>query len=212
MAHAARNWSFTINNPTEDEITILDGIEVNFIIYQIEQGTNNTPHIQGFVQLKTKLRMAGVKRLLCPRGHYEQSRGSPDSNIAYCSKEPRLRGPFRRGICQRPGQRNDLLSFTESIKKGANDAQLIENHLNEFYKFSRTIDRVRLAYRAPRDWEMDVRVYWGRSGSGKTRRAYQEAGDSVYFVSKGDTNQTTWWDGYNGQSSVILDDFYGKLT
>ena len=51
-----------------------------------------------------------------------------------------------------------------------------------------------------------MRVFWGASGTGKSRRAVEEAGDDVYFKPRG-----KWWDGYQQQQSVILDDFYGWL-
>ena len=110
-----------------------------------------------------------------------------------------------------PGQRTDLCAFREKIKSGASDAILINDHFNEFVKYHRVIERVRMAFREPRNWEMDVNVFWGASGSGKTRRAFQEAGESHYFLSKGDNGQITWWDGYDGQTSIVIDDFYGWL-
>lgn len=206
----SKNWVFTINSPTDEDSQKLQDVEVNFVIWQYEQGTNL--HIQGYLQAKRKLTLRGIKNLLIPRAHYEIARGTPEENIQYCTKpDTRVRPGGRRGVPTRMGQRSDLLSFNDAIKSGAIDASLINDHLNEFYKYYRAIDRVRMAFRPARNWEMVVKVFYGQSGSGKTRRAFEEAGESNYFVSKGDSNQITWWDGYHGQDSVIIDDFYGWL-
>lgn len=53
---------------------------------------------------------------------------------------------------------------------------------------------------------MDVRVYYGRPDSGKSRRAHEEAGRDVYRWIQGNG---LWFDGYVGQSGIILDDFSG---
>jgi len=54
---------------------------------------------------------------------------------------------------------------------------------------------------------INVRVYWGKSGVGKTRRAWHEAGDDVYIKNP----NTKWWDGYRGQKRVIIDEFVGRV-
>lgn len=54
-----------------------------------------------------------------------------------------------------------------------------------------------------------VKVFWGESGVGKTRRAWDEAGDinNVYIKNP----NTKWWDGYRGQTTVIIDEFVGRI-
>lgn len=210
MVNSAKNYCFTINNPTAEEEAHLSTIEVGYIVYQVERVT--TEHIQGYVQFLTRKTLLAAKRAICARAHIEISRGSPADNEAYCTKpDSRVRGPVRRGTLSQQGQRNDISHFVAKIKSGAKDADIINEYPLEFLKYARQIDRVRNAFQEQRNWEMEVYVYWGRSGSGKTRRATEEAGASIYYVSKGDDKQTTWWDGYNGQTSVILDDFYGWL-
>uniref|UniRef100_A0A345MQ25 Replication-associated protein n=1 Tax=Cressdnaviricota sp. TaxID=2748378 RepID=A0A345MQ25_9VIRU len=50
-------------------------------------------------------------------------------------------------------------------------------------------------------------VFWGKSGTGKSRRAWEEAGELAY--AKG--SRTKFWDGYQGESSVIIDEFRGGI-
>jgi len=51
-------------------------------------------------------------------------------------------------------------------------------------------------------------VFWGKTGSGKTFRAWEEAGADAYPK---DPN-TKWWNGYQGQGHVIMDEFRGSIS
>lgn len=85
---AAKNWCFTINNySSADEIkldTMFEHGHFNYIIYGREVGESNTPHLQGYVQFKKKLRLAQAKTFISGRAHMEVSRGSPMMAAGYC--------------------------------------------------------------------------------------------------------------------------------
>lgn len=55
--------------------------------------------------------------------------------------------------------------------------------------------------------EKEVYVFWGRTGTGKSQRAWQEASLEAY--PKGPTS--IWWDGYQGQEHVVIDEFRGQI-
>ena len=62
----------------------------------------------------------------------------------------------------------------------------------------------------PRVFKTQVQVYWGRTGLGKTRKAFHQSKHNVWFY-----GSDGWFDGYCGQENVIFDDFGGhefKLT
>ena len=50
-------------------------------------------------------------------------------------------------------------------------------------------------------------VFWGTTGTGKSRRAWEEAGDIVYAKDP----RTKWWCGYRGEKNVIIDEFRGTI-
>jgi len=79
---AAKNWVFTINNYRDNDIEKLEKMfdhgHFSYIVYGKEVGEHGTPHIQGYVQLKKKMRMAQVKKFISSRAHLEVSRGSPE--------------------------------------------------------------------------------------------------------------------------------------
>lgn len=210
----SRNYCFTINNPTPATIESLQQLaaQVRYIIFQEERGANGTNHIQGYTQFHTPLSLNGAKRRIHERAHLEIARGSPEQNIQYCSKEEtRIQGPYTYGTPITQGKRSDLSAFAISIKDGMTDINLLEQYTNQYFRFHRVIDRIRLMSRAKRTWEMAVKCIWGPSGFGKTRLANTEAGEDVFYLSKGDSTQSIWWDGYNGEQSIIIDDFYGWL-
>lgn len=87
--NAAKNWVFTINNYTEnDEMkleTMFEHGHFNYIVYGREIGEQNgTPHLQGYVQFKKKLRLAQARTFISPRARLDISRGSPDMASRYC--------------------------------------------------------------------------------------------------------------------------------
>jgi len=59
----------------------------------------------------------------------------------------------------------------------------------------------------PLGMERSCQVYWGRTGSGKSRRAWEEAGLDAYSK---DPN-TKFWCGYSGQTNVVIDEFRGRI-
>lgn len=87
--NAAKKWCFTLNNYNSDEYETLVhlGREITtcFIIGK-EVGKNGTPHLQGYWELKKRMRLSALKKLN-ERIHWERTKGSREQNIAYCSKE-----------------------------------------------------------------------------------------------------------------------------
>lgn len=51
------------------------------------------------------------------------------------------------------------------------------------------------------------KVYWGPTGTGKSRRAWDEAGVDAFPKDP----RTKWWDGYTGQENIIIDEFRGSI-
>jgi hypothetical protein len=79
---------FTINNWRDVDEEKLDTMfqhgHFNYLIYGKEVGMSGTPHLQGYVQLKKKLRMNQVKNFIGSTAHLEVSRGHPLTAAAYC--------------------------------------------------------------------------------------------------------------------------------
>lgn len=71
-----------------------------------------------------------------------------------------------------------------------------------------SIRRIEQDYLVPVPIEREVFCFWGRTGSGKSRRAWEEAGVSAYPK---DPN-TKFWCGYRHHQHVVVDEFRGGIS
>ena len=86
---ASRGWIFTLNNWTEEEYSTIKNFalqKTDFYIIGKEVGESGTPHLQGYIYVKQKIRFSTLKSV-CNRLHLEVARGSPEHNLTYCSKD-----------------------------------------------------------------------------------------------------------------------------
>lgn len=58
--------------------------------------------------------------------------------------------------------------------------------------------------------ELRVTLLWGDAGTGKTKHVYDEHGVENVFTLVAD-NGATWFDGYEGQDVLLIDDFNGWI-
>lgn len=201
---AYRNWVFTWNNFTADHQEILKEAG-SFVVYQHEVGKEGTDHLQGYIELQKKARLSAMKKLL-PTAHWESRKGTADQAYDYCTKEDtRVAGPWEFGERKQQGARSDLIKAKKVLDDGGTVLDIADTDFAAYCKYHKSFDRYKREICPKRNWEMEVLVYWGAPGTGKTRKAFEE-NPSAYFKPQGE-----WWDGYTGQDVIILDDFYGTL-
>lgn len=83
-----RSYCFTLNNPLFNELYSLLQQDFKYLIIGFEVApTTGTKHIQGYIQFDQPKTVMSVKAILSSRAHVEFSKGTPQQNIAYCSKE-----------------------------------------------------------------------------------------------------------------------------
>jgi hypothetical protein len=204
---------FTINNPDNDQIPLeFEAKGVVQCIWQKEVGANGTPHLQGYLRMEKKCTLARMKDVH-PTAHWDVRKGSHEQAEAYVTKaETRAAGPWRFGAAPAAGARNDLLAVYEDLKKGNSITQISDDHFGAFLKYSRGIEKWKLLHTAKnREWHTEVVVYWGPTGTGKSRRAMHEAGPNAYWMLQPGDGQACFFDGYEGQEHVVIDEFYGWI-
>ena len=143
----ARNWCFTINNYDEDSLLLLrEAAKLpcsRYLVYQQERGAEGTPHIQGFISLKTQQRLGQLKKLVGDRAHLEVAKGTPEQNRIYCTKEQtREAGTLEEfgSLPDKAGKRNDLENVITTIKDGVFDLKrLRDEHPEVCAKYPRFI-------------------------------------------------------------------------
>jgi hypothetical protein len=210
----ARCWSFTVNNFTDKETETLsklaDDPKVRRLIVSREVGESGTPHYQGAVSFREPLRFAAAKtKLGGDRVHLEASKGTWAQNVEYCTKTGEENVVFKKDVTAQ-GTRTDLIAFKDAIKEGMPFADLLDAHPVAMIKHLRAYDAIRqrldrLASPAWRD--VRVEIHWGDTGTGKTRMA-SEAGAFLWSPPR---EGTPWWDGYNGDEVICIDEFYGQM-
>lgn len=120
----ARNWVFTLNNYTQDEIK--DLAQQECYLFQEETGENGTPHLQGILCFKNPMSLSSMKKIN-ERAHWEVCKNKIAS-IQYCSKELSRTGEIFSNFdyvkyvvhvaqAQVPDQYNSLEFFRNNISR-----------------------------------------------------------------------------------------------
>ncbi len=209
----SRNWVFTLNNPEESELAQL--IEsCQYLVYQREKGENETEHYQGYCCFAANKRLAAVRRLVA-RAHWEVRLGTHAQAFQYCTKEDtRIDAPVEVGFhTDESGKRNDLDALKAAIDKGTSLSELYGDYFSQMVRYGRGINTYR-SFVSERTLRSECKVYvlYGPTGTGKTTAAeayLSELPGGIYRFEKSE-NGSVWWDGYDGERSVLFDEFYGK--
>lgn len=222
MPGGYRRYCFTINDcdqGLQDTPDLqLDASAVRYAVYQLERAPDTGHlHIQGYFELNASRSRGKAAQLLPGKPHMEKANGSRDQCVAYCSKDDSRVGSTRVfGEPPAKGQRSDLASAISALKSERALNELVDDldFACTYAKYTKGMDKLRALYkRSPYRPEIRVYVLAGPTGTGKTRFALSR-GDgstdphpSVFKKAIG----TKWFDGYDGQSRLVLDEFTGWL-
>lgn len=202
-----RNWVFTYHLEDGDQTEVrLAGLECRYIVFGRETcPTTGRRHLQGYVEFENAKTQSAVKRLLgSERFHVEPRRGSQEQAIDYCKKD----GDFvERGVPAADAAAGGQLEkdrwqrARDAAKRG--DFEAIDDEL--YIRYQASFKRIRMdavQQRTVLDGDLLNEWFVGPSGSGKSRTARLE---NPNFFDK--DPMTRWWDGYNGEDVVLIDDF-----
>lgn len=204
--HPCKRYVFTINNPSEEDYNaVKEFITPENCLYAIVgEEEVSTLHLQGFVNLKKRMRFNPFKAAIGGRAHVEQAKGTDLDNKRYCSKQKVY---LEIGEPSAQGKRSDLKEAVALLNSGSSMTELAQAYPSVYIRYGRGLkDYVITAQLVKvRDFKTDVHVITGIPGCGKSKFCSERTGDK-YWKPRG-----KWWDGYTGQEIVILDDFYGWL-
>lgn len=98
----ARNWCFTVNNPSKEYAATLQKVlataKCKRFVFQEEKGESGTHHLQGYISMKSPNRFSTMQKNV-PGGHLEIAKGSYMDNYKYCTKpEGRVSPPVSKGF------------------------------------------------------------------------------------------------------------------
>lgn len=210
------DYCFTLNNYTNDDVEFIRQFaerECTYLVYQHELGESGTPHFQGYFRFRSRRHFNAVRRKLSRNGqcrfHIEPRRGTVEQAIAYCIDPAKRDAGSNADIVEygtRPtgrGTRTDIRDCVGAIKQNASMRDLFEQHPEVMVKYARGFTVARMVYEHKRDFKTIVKWYYGSTGTGKSRAAHNEAGNDAYWKA----GASKWWDGYDRQETVIIDDY-----
>lgn len=198
----SRAWCVTSFEDTPPDFKAMYPKVKYFIIGSETCPKTGKHHWQCYFYNKDAIRFSSLKKAL-PTAHLAIAKGTPEQNRKYCSKEE-IHSEF--GDLPAQGKRTDIGEFMSVALSGRPvDSKLIADFPAEFAKYHKAYDRALLAVQEEKKAHepVEVIVFMGTAGSGKTRKAYELYPDLFQVT---DFN---WWDGYHGQETILFDDFYG---
>lgn len=159
-------WCFTLNNYVETELVSLreslSKEEVRYAVFGKEKGSEDTPHLQGYVSFRKVKRFNAVKRLVGERCHLERAKGNEEQNYNYCTKDGEYEEFGERSTI---GKRSDLEEFKEAVKSGIRNLKRLREEFSDVCaKYPRFVseyirDNVpepTLEMHPLRDWQQDL--------------------------------------------------------
>ncbi|AIF34802.1 replication-associated protein [Sewage-associated circular DNA virus-12] len=206
MALKARYWCFTLNNWCDGELLEIAKFSGRYLTYGFEIGESGTPHLQGYCEYENPVTMGRVKKDISDRCHVEVRKGTQLQAVSYCHKDGNWLEYGEKAAGQ--GHRSDLDDVARDVLDKKSLMEIANDHPTSWIRYSRGIQSLANSQPPPRWRDVLVLVYWGVTGTGKTRRAMLEP--SAYKLNQ-NTNGTLWFDGYDGQSTLVIDDFYGWI-
>lgn len=175
--------------------------EITYMRGQLEKGSETGAiHWQFIVYYANKKTLDKAKLPFAKEIHIEPTKSSAVEKYVW-KDETHVEGTkFEYG--KKSFKRNNATDWhmvRDAAKKGKIDevpADIFVRHYNSLKRIEKDYQQTHVR------GEQEVKVYWGVSGAGKSHRAFTEAGKNFYVK-----NSNKWWDGYQGEENIILEEF-----
>ncbi len=199
-----RNVCFTAWSDPQDLASFLE--QCQYVLVGVEYAPEtNRKHFQGYCEFKAQLSLSKIKGLLGAETHIERRYGTQAQAIAYCKKGGEI---YEHGEPRQQGQRNDLRSLIEYTREHTL-IEVMEEYPSEYLRYHRGIKECKYlqattrAGTEPRD--VKTIFLYGPTGCGKTSLVY-DTHPGLYKLPPFRINSTIWFDGYEGQLCLLIDD------
>ncbi|AXL65935.1 replication-associated protein [Giant house spider associated circular virus 3] len=196
-----RSWCFTKNNYAISDCDSILAIPCRYVIFGKEVApTTGTPHLQGYISFESAKSRSAVAKLL-PGCHLLVARGTASQNKVYCSKGGQV---FENGVLPADstvGGRMETARWDNTWSL-ATSGRIEEIDSDIRLRYYTTIKKIGVDYMPPVKSLESVCGVWiyGASGAGKTR-AVLASFPEAYIKPR-----NVWWDGYQQEEVVLLDD------
>lgn len=181
-----------------------DSDKLQWLLGQKEIGEGGYEHWQFVCSFKTKQRLAAVKKVW-RTAHFELCRSVAAE--AYVTKEETRVPGSEFELGEKALKANSKVDWAKQ-KAFAVLGDLDSIDAGVYIRNYSSLRRIATEHLRPKyRGKQEVNVYWGVSGSGKTHRVFQEAGEVFYIKS----STTKWFDSYRGEENIIMDEFTGTM-
>ncbi len=179
-----------------------------------EVGEQGTPHLQFNITFLQKMTFAQVRSLF-PRAHLEKTK-SLRAAERYCMKDAHKDHPERIFVCdnrvrakQSVEESERLETFVERLRAGQSVQQIVDDDPVGAATSYKRLEWLATKICAKRTEKPHVTWCFGKTGTGKSTWCHEQAAlvDPNYFIHGGDMK---WWDGYDGQLAVVVEEFRGS--
>lgn len=194
---------FTKNNYTqEDKINLLSEKKFSYVIIGEEIApSTGTPHLQGYAEFETVYKFGPIAKKY---GMFVQLARTQKEAIDYCKKE----GNFEERGVPKPdesGTKGGEINKKrwDDAKQAAKEGRLDDLPSDIFFKYYKTAKEIAKDFMKKPEALTELKNLWiyGEAGTGKTRLADTIAPDAY------SKNCNKWWDGYQHEEIVIINDF-----
>ncbi|QXP07762.1 MAG: replication associated protein [Arizlama virus AZLM_25947] len=197
-----RYWMLTIPMADWHPSELPDGVA--YLKGQGEEGEGGYLHWQLLVVFEETVTLRVCKSKFCNTAHCELTRSIAAD--AYVWKDDTYIDGTRFELGTKPLRRNSKPDW-DAIWELARQGELLAIESAIRIQHYRTLRTIRADYSDPVAYERKVVVYHGPTGTGKSRRAWEEATWSAYPKDP----RSKFWDGYRDQKHVVFDEFRGGI-
>jgi hypothetical protein len=199
-----RYWMLTINA----ELHWIPHLpqSVRWLKCQLEKGESTSYfHWQVVVSFPKKVSFKRLREVFGPGIHFEETRSAAANEYVW-KEETCVNVAYRYEFGEPAFQRGSVADWSRIVEAAkGNNLSVIPDDI--FVRYYGALRRIAADYAVPAAMERTAVVFWGKTGVGKTHRAWQEAGMGAYPKNP----RTKWWDGYRGHQHVIIDEFSGAV-
>jgi hypothetical protein len=98
-----------------------------------------------------------------------------------------------------------LLEIKKAIDEGSTFEEIADSHFDLYVRYYKGLEKYKMLKSKPRNHHVDVIVIQGPTGTGKSKWAMDNYPNAYW------KQRSNWWDNYEDQETVIIDEFYGWL-
>lgn len=178
--------------------------ECQWIKGQLERGSDTGYlHWQCVVAFPKKVSFFKVKEIFGNSIHIEATKSAAANEYSF-KEDTRVGHQFELGHL---AMKRNCSKDWEDVWTNAQSGDLSKIPADIRVRCYTTLKKIHVDSLQPTANTKEVYVFWGKTGTGKSKRAWEEATFDAYPKDP----CTKWWCGYSGQENVVLDEFRGQI-